>query len=198
MGVTARTYDATTPLEFRAALAELRATTWRPELSIEEIPSPQRIAPYSIAIEAELLRDDDLVASGRLVLLYDPAGNDAWDGTFRCVTFAKAEVEPEMVRDPLLADVGWSWLLEALDNHEASYREPSGTVSAVISTPFGGLADDPGRAELEIRASWTPALESGRGMEAHLRAWEDLLSMTAGLPITPPGVISLQHRLARR
>ncbi len=179
-------------------LAALLAATWRPELSIEEIPSPQRIAPYSVAVEAELLRDDDVAGSGRLVLLYDPAGNEAWDGTFRCVTFAKADVEPEMVRDPLLADVGWSWLVEALENHEAAYREPSGTVSAVISTPFGGLADDPGRAELEIRASWTPDLDRGHGIEAHLRAWEDLLSTTAGLPVTPPGVVALQPRRARR
>ena len=141
--MSARTYDSATPQDFLAALAELRATPWRAELSVEEIPSPQRIAPYSLAVDAELLRDDEVVGSGRLVLLHDPAGNDAWDGTFRCVTFSKADVEPEMVRDPLLADVGWTWLLEALSNHDADYREPSGTVSAVISTPFGGLAGDP-------------------------------------------------------
>lgn len=197
MGVTARSQDETTPPEFRAALVELRAAVWRRELSVEEIPSPQRIAPHSIALDAELLRDDDVIGTGRLVLLYDPAGNDAWDGRFRCVTFAKAEVEPEMVRDPLLADVGWSWLVEALDNHGASYREPSGTVSAVISTPFGGLADDPGRAELEIRASWTPNLDAGRSLGAHLSAWEDLLSMTAGLPVAPPGVVTLSPRRRR-
>jgi len=196
--VSARTYDSATPQDFLAALAELRATPWRAELSVEEIPSPQRIAPYSLAVDAELLRDDEVVGSGRLVLLHDPAGNDAWDGTFRCVTFSKADVEPEMVRDPLLADVGWTWLLEALSNHDADYREPSGTVSAVISTPFGGLAGDPGRAELEIRASWTPALVHGRGLGAHLAAWQDVLSMTAGLPVTPPGVISIQPRRLRR
>lgn len=197
MGVTARTTDSTTPPEFRAALAELRGAVWRPELSLEEIPSPQRIAPYSVAVDAELLRDEDVVGTGRLVLLYDPAGNDAWDGSFRCVTFAKADVEPEMVRDPMLADVGWSWLVEALETHGAQYREPSGTISAVLSTPFGGLADDPGRAELEIRASWTPDLTAGRGLAAHLAAWEDVLSMTSGLPVTPPGVVSLPRRPRR-
>ncbi len=150
------------PPEFRAVLAELRAVRWRAELSVEEIPSPQRIAPYSVALDAELADGDDVVGNGRLVLLHDPVGNEAWAGSFRCVTFAKAEVEPEMVRDPMLADVGWSWLEEALENHGARYVEPSGTVSAVISTPFGGLADDPGRAELEIRASWTPVLDRGR------------------------------------
>jgi hypothetical protein len=186
------------PPEFRAMLAEIRVAVWRPELSIQEIPSPQRIAPHSVAVDAELLGDDEVVGTGRLVLLHDPAGNDAWGGTFRCVSFAKAEVEPEMVRDPLLADVGWSWLVEALDLHEAPYREPSGTISAVISTPFGGLADDRERAELEIRASWTPILTGGRGISTHLAAWQDLLSMTAGLPVTPPGVVPLQARRLRR
>lgn len=180
------------------ALSELRAAAWRPELSIEEIPSPQRIAPHSVAVEVELLVDEAVLANGRLVLLHDPAGNEAWDGDFRCVTFVKAEVEPEMVRDPMLADVGWSWLIEALGNHDAAYREPSGTISAVISTPFGGLAEGPGRAEVEIRASWTPDLAAGRGMDAHLHAWEDLLSRTAGLPVTSPGVAPLRPRRGLR
>ena len=45
------------------------------------------------------------VGSGRLVLLHDPAGNAAWGGTFRLVTFARAEVDPEMVTDPLYREV---------------------------------------------------------------------------------------------
>ena len=43
------------------------------------------------------------VGGGRLVLLYDPAGNDAWQGVFRCVAYARADIDPEMVTDPLLA-----------------------------------------------------------------------------------------------
>ena len=44
------------------------------------------------------------------MLLHDPAGNDAWDGHFRCVTFARADIEPEMATDPMLGAVGWTWL----------------------------------------------------------------------------------------
>ena len=53
-----------------------------------------------------------------------PAGNDAWEGKFRCVAYARAEIDPEMVTDPLLAEVGWSWLTEALDAHGAAYTSP--------------------------------------------------------------------------
>ncbi|MEV6784924.1 DUF3000 family protein, partial [Streptomyces sp. NPDC051098] len=35
--------------------------------------------------------EDDL-ADGRLVLLHDPAGHDAWQGTFRMVTLVRAGV----------------------------------------------------------------------------------------------------------
>ncbi len=182
------------PEVFGRALADLTAAAWRPELSVEEIPAPQRIAPYSAAITADVHVGNDEVGSGRLVLLHDPAGNEAWQGTFRCVTFARADVDPEMVTDPLLASVGWSWLIDSLTSHQADYSEPSGTVTSVASQSFGGMADDPPRAEVEVRASWTANLEVGAGLAAHLQAWGDLLCTTAGLPPLPPGVVAMPSR----
>ncbi len=195
--MTARTQHRQ-PAGFAGVAADLRAAQWRPEIVIEEMPSPQRIAPFSVALGADVVVGGDDIGSGRLVLLHDPVGNEAWRGTYRCVTFAKAQVEPEMVRDPLLADVGWSWLIDALSTHDAEFTEASGTVTAVISTPFGELAGDPGNAEVEIRASWTPLLEDGQSITAHLAAWQDLLCMTAGLPPIPPGVVALQTKRPRR
>ncbi len=116
------------------------SAAWRSELQVEELPAPQRIAPYSAAITADVVSNGDDVGSGRFVLLHDPAGNAAWQGTFRCVTFARADLDPEMVTDPLLAGVGWSWLIEALDGHGAHYDAPSGTVTSVSSESFGGMA----------------------------------------------------------
>ena len=49
------------------------------------------------------------------MLLYDPDGQEGWDGVFRLVAYIRAEVEPEIAADPLLGEVGWSWLSEALD-----------------------------------------------------------------------------------
>jgi hypothetical protein len=42
---------------------------WRPELTIEEIPAPQRIAPHAVAIAADVDESGEEVGNGRLVLL---------------------------------------------------------------------------------------------------------------------------------
>ena len=85
------------------------------------------------------------------------AGNDAWDGTFRCVAYARAEIDLELITDPMLAAVGWSWLTEALDAHGAAYAAASGTVTRVATESFGGDGRRRrARAQIEIRASWTP------------------------------------------
>lgn len=186
------------PQAFERALAELNDHVWRPEVLIDEIPAPQRIAPYSAAITADVLSEDIELGNGRLVLLHDPAGNDSWHGTFRCVSFARAEVEREMVSDPMLAEVGWSWLIDALTAHGAYFTEPSGTVTAVASESFGAMADEPGTAEVEIRASWTPVLDDGAGLTAHLSAWDHLLCTLAGLPPLPAGVVMIPAVRRRR
>ncbi len=182
------------PDAFRRAVADLMSASWRPELQVEEMPAPQRIAPHAAAITADVVVGGNDLGSGRLVLLHDPAGNAAWDGTFRCVTFARAEVDPEMVTDPMLAGVGWSWLIEGLTNHGAAYGSPSGTVTSVASESFGAMSDEAPRAEVEIRASWTPLLEDGIGLTPHLAAWAELLCTTAGLPPLPAGVVMMPSR----
>ena len=99
-----------------------------------------------------------------------------------------------MVTDPLLASVGWSWLIDALDSHAADYEAPSGTVTSVSSESFGGMSDEAPRAEVEVRASWTPVLSDGAGLTAHLHAWAELLCTTAGLPPLPAGVVPMPSR----
>lgn len=168
--------------------------SWRSELKVEEIPAPQKIAPFAVAISAEVEIEDEELGSGRLVLLHEPGGNASWDGDFRCVTYARAEVDPEMVADPLLTEVGWSWLLDALDRNHAGFASPSGTVTAVSSRSFGGIAEDPPRAEVELRASWTPEITSADDVARHLRAWSELLCLTAGLPPLPDGVVPIASR----
>lgn len=191
--------NQTLPTAFARALAELSEHVWRPEIQIAEIPAPQRIAPFSAALTADVIAssggdDGEELGNGRLVVLHDPAGNDAWEGTFRLVSFARADVEPELVADPLLAEVGWSWLTDALTRHEAVAVAPSGTVTSVASRSFGSMADEPARAEVEIRASWTPVLSDGAGLTAHLSAWDHLLCTLAGLPPLPEGVVMMRPR----
>jgi hypothetical protein len=183
-----------TPEEFRVAVEQMRAARLRPEIFCEEMPAPQRIAPFASALSADVTVDGDDVGTGRIVLLHDPAGNDAWEGTFRCVAYARAEIEPEMANDPMLGDVGWSWLTEALDAHGADYTAPSGTVTKVSSDSFGAMAEEEATAQLEIRASWTPVGD----ISDHVEAWGELLCTAVGLPPVPEGVTSMPSRRGQR
>jgi hypothetical protein len=188
------------PQAFTDAVAQLRAARLRPEVLCEEMPAPQRIAPFAAALSADVTVDGDDVGTGRIVLLHDPHGNDAWDGTFRCVAYARADIDPEMANDPLLAEVGWSWLSEALDAHGAAYVAPSGTVTKVSSESFGGMADEEASAQLEIRASWTPVPDDGEPLDLgpHVEAWGELLCTASGLPPVPEGVAPLPSRRGQR
>jgi hypothetical protein len=190
------------PQAFQAAVAQLREARLRPEVFCEEMPAPQRIAPFASALSADVTVDGEDVGTGRIVLLHDPAGNDAWEGTFRCVAYARAEIDPEMANDPMLAEVGWSWLVEALTAHGATYLAPSGTVTKVSSESFGSMADEDASAQLEIRASWTPignpAEEGVLDLGPHAEAWGELLCMASGLPPVPEGVAPMPSRRGQR
>ncbi|MGW5663843.1 DUF3000 domain-containing protein [Streptomyces sp. NPDC003758] len=189
----------TAPLPFRAAVDALKAARLRPEIEIEPSRPPQRLAPHTYALEAAVVADEEDLADGRLVLLHDPAGHEAWQGSFRLVTLVRAELEPEMAADPLLPDVCWSWLTGALQARGLAYGEPSGTVTRASSHYFGGLATRPAASQIEIRASWTPREGIGGVPDtaAHLASWCDLLCQVAGLPPAGPGdasVVTLPQR----
>ncbi|WFE49598.1 DUF3000 domain-containing protein [Micromonospora sp. WMMD1155] len=177
------------PETFARAVAGLRSATPRPEITLEEVGAPQRLAPYAFALAATVLRDGDEVATGRLILLHDPAGHEAWQGTLRLVTYVTAELEVDLAADPLLPGVGWTWLTDALDAQDARHRAIGGTVTQTMSTRFGDLAGPPTVGDIEIRASWTPVDDN---LTAHLLGWCVLLADTAGLP--PPGVTALPNR----
>ncbi|MYV98411.1 DUF3000 domain-containing protein [Streptomyces sp. SID3343] len=187
------------PEEFRQALAGWRAAVLRPEIVLEEMSRPRGLAPFSAAFAGEVAvgdEDEDELGSGRIVLLHDPAGHDAWEGTFRVVTMTRAELEPELAMDPLLPEVGWTWLTESLHAVDARFRAPSGTVSRSTSQGFGGLSGQIARTEIEVRASWTPV---GDDLLPHLLAWTELMCTCAGLPPVPvgEGVVAMPRRPAR-
>ena len=185
--------DAPVPASFTAALESIRSVSLRTEISIEETPAPQRLSPYAVALQAEVVVDDEEVASGRFVLLHDPAGQEPWDGQFLVVSFSKGTVELDIAQDPMLTEVAWSWLLESLDERGALSRAESGTVTRTASQSFGAIEDRPPSGDVEIRASWTPETPD---IGPHVLAWADVLARVAGLQPLPAGVASLP--LARR
>jgi hypothetical protein len=183
------------PSEFVAAAAAVRAARVRPEVLIEETAAPQRLAPYVLAITADVVVDGEELATGRLVLLHDPAGHETWEGRFRLVTFARAELEPEMAADPLLTRVAWSWLSDALEQRSLEHAAIAGTVTRTASESFAAMADKPAEAQVEVRASWTPP---GPDVSAHVEAWTEMLCTAAGLAPLPPGVVAIPTARNRR
>ncbi|MBR94817.1 MAG: enoyl-CoA hydratase [Micrococcales bacterium] len=171
----------------------------RPEFSIEQAPSPQRLAPHAFTLTADAVTDGSSAsvgthvesASGRFVVLHDPDGVDEWEANDRIVIFARCDVEPELLADPLIHEVAWSWVTEALDNHEVA--QLGGTVTVSSGTSFGSMAERPGDGLVEIRASWTPLEDD---LTVHLSLWIEILATLAGLPPVPAGVATVGGRRA--
>lgn len=175
--------------EFHRAVRALENARIRPEVHLTEVPAPSRIAPYSTALSAEVTTgDDEDLATGRFVVLHDPSAPEPWDGVWRIVTFARAELEPEVGTDPLVGEVGWSWLTSALQDADTDFTAEAGTVTRVVSQGFGGLTDNGTSVEMEIRASWT-SVDGDLG--PHLEAWASMLCTIAGLEPLPEGVTAL-------
>jgi hypothetical protein len=175
------------PEPFRLAVTSLRETALRREVRLEPIRPPQRLAPWSYAVSADVLGPDGTdLATGRLVLLYDPDGTDAWDGQLRLVAFASAEVEAEIANDPLLPQVCWSWLMDALRERNADQLAAGGTVTQTTSTRFGDQHGPRTTVSVELRGSWTARTPD---LAPHLLGFVDLLCTAAGLP--PEGVTAL-------
>ena len=189
------------PQEFQQAVASLRAVRPRPELVVSPLDAPPRLAPWTWAFSVEAVTDpgtdpdgpDEDPAepdtSGRLILLHDPAGQDAWEGTFRLVCFVQARLEPEQLGDEMLPVVGWSWLTEALEHAGAEHVALGGTVTQTSSVRFGDIAGPRRDDDVELRASWTPV---GTDLSRHAEAFCDLVASAAGLP--PVGVLPLATR----
>ena len=173
---------------FESIVAQIRAIKPRVEILLEEVPAPQKLAPYSLAMTADVLED---AATGRFVLLHDPDGQEGWSGKYRCVTFVRAAIDNEMAADPMLCNIGWTWLMESLKKNGCEFTAPSGTVTKVASASFGTLENLDEDSELEVRASWTPT--SGADIASHVRAWVELLEMSAGLAPIPEGVTQLSR-----
>ena len=188
------------PAQFREAVAAMNATTVRPEIELGPIRPPQRLAPFSYALGAEVKHAETAIipersegdAFGRLILLHDPEGAEAWDGTMRLVAYIQADLDSSEAVDPLLPEVAWSWLVDALEERAEHVTALGGTVTATTSVRYGDISGPPRAHQLELRASWTATtLELG----PHVEAFCEVLEHAAGLP--PDGVTDLNSRYPR-
>ncbi len=179
----------------------MNAATVRPEIELGPIRPPQRLAPFSYAIGAEVKHPElasDLArvpehsegdAFGRLILLHDPEGSEAWDGTMRLVAYIQADLDSSEAIDPLLPEVAWSWLVDALQARSEHSTALGGTVTATTSVRYGDISGPPRAHQLELRASWTATTPE---LGVHVQAFCEVLEHAAGLP--PVGVTNLGSR----
>jgi hypothetical protein len=185
------------PAQFQAAVAAMNAVEVRPEIELGPIRPPQRLAPFSYALGAEVRHPDAAIvpeisegdAFGRLILLHDPEGAEAWDGTMRLVAYIQADLDASEAIDPLLAEVAWSWLIDALEARPGQATAVGGTVTATTSVRYGDISGPPRAHQLELRASWTATTPE---LGTHVQAFCEVLEHAAGLP--PLGVTNLGSR----
>lgn len=172
----------------------MHAASVRSEIEIGSIRPPQRLAPYSYAIGAEVrsaqtetvAEHSDGETFGRLILLYDPQGHEAWNGLMRLVAYVQSDVDEELAADPLLPEVAWSWLTDALAERGEEVTALGGTVTATSSVRYGDISGPPRAHQLELRASWTA---TSSNLAGHVESFASVLAMAAGLP--PEGVARL-------
>jgi len=183
--------DAWPSIEESVGVAR-RSTLVRPEITLDDVPAPVRLAKHGLALSGEILDGEELeLAHGRFVLLHEPGGQATWQGDTRAVIFVRAVLEPDLAIDPLLLEVGWDWLSESITDRGLEVVALSGTVSRTGSQAFGDIASREPEGAIEIRASWTVRPSEA---DASLLAWCDLLATAAGLVPLQDGVRALRAR----
>jgi Protein of unknown function (DUF3000) len=196
-GLASKFVTPAEPAQFQAAVAAMNAVQVRPEIELGPIRPPQRLAPFSYALGAEVRHPETPIvpehsegdAFGRLILLHDPDGAEAWDGTMRLVAYIQAELDASEAVDPLLPEVAWSWLVDALEARAGKATALGGTVTATTSVRYGDIAGPARTHQLELRASWTATTPE---LDLHVQAFCEVLEHAAGLP--PVGVTDLGSR----
>lgn len=118
------------------------------------------------------------LSTGRMVILHDPVGQIGWNGTFRVVSQLRAQIDADMMGDPLLAEGVWGWTLDCLHVAGAGLHDLTGTVTREMSETFGGLELRGSSLFVDVRASWTPNSEH---LGEHLSGWADVMRRTAGI-----------------
>ncbi len=170
--------------EFALALESLRSLTMRPEVEVTEIIAPADMAKHAVAfscdVKAESAHEKIDLGTGRIVILWDEAPQEAWGSNFRVVIFAKSPLETDIGADEYSAGVSWAWLISALEETGARYSAEAGTATRVISVGYGSLANQKEHSEVELRASWSPI---DYELATHMNAWQNLICMMSGYPL---------------
>jgi hypothetical protein len=182
------------PGRFAELLQSLGGTKPLPGTRVKEIPAPSRVAPYAVALDGRVPGPDADLASGSLIFLHDPDPPPVWQGDIRVVSLVKAQLETDMGDDPLLSEVIWTYLVEALDNQGPWPRALAGTVTRTLGEAFADLRPRSVTVGVEVRASWSPV---SADVSTDFKAWMAFLARLGGLEPVPDDVVHLVQPLDR-
>ena len=121
------------------ALLSLRQADHLAHILLEEVPPPRRLAPFTAALAMRTTDEDEAgqpLSTGRMVILHDPVEQIGWNGTFRVVCQLRAQVDAEMIGDPLLSEGVWGWMLDCLETAGADFPEGA----ELVPNPFNNIA----------------------------------------------------------
>lgn len=180
------------PQQFADALRSLRRVPVPAGIVCEETAAPPHLAAFSAAVSLQTRTQggEQPLANSTLVILYDPDQCDIWGGPFRLVGHMRTQIDAAMSEDPLLPDIMWVGLLEALSEYASDYDRPIGTVTKELSQTFGGLELRGSALNVEVRCSWT---SNSDDLSGQLEAWVQYLLQSAGLPVAHPSGLEVHH-----
>ena len=141
------------------ALLSLRQADHLAHILLEEVPPPRRLAPFTAALAMRTTDEDEAgqpLSTGRMVILHDPVEQIGWNGTFRVVCQLRAQVDAEMIGDPLLSEGVWGWMLDCLETAGAGFHDLTGPVTREMREAFGGLDLRGSSLFVDVRSSLTP------------------------------------------
>jgi hypothetical protein len=159
------------PALFSHAVDELRQLIAAQELELDEVRAPNGMAPFAFALAGQT---PDERSEGRLILLFNPDGEESWGGASRLVAYVRSQVSAAQSEND---EAAWGALTDALVTAGALHSALVGTVTSSRSTRFGHHTQwSPERdhsAEITLRASWSPV---GDQVRRHGEAWCRLLT----------------------
>ena len=214
---------AQVPADFLHALGTLRKAKCRSELRLAEIPAPSRLAPYAVALGAEVfsrsMRPGRTPVHGPAAMAFSSENTPGSPGTADDEDDELATGRFILLHDPDGSAV-WDGEFRIVTYIRAQLEADMGNDAMLGSVAWTWLVDALENHSAQYRAAGgtaTRILSESFGtlaerpetidielraswtpgssdVQAHLEAWCDMVCTFAGLPPLPPGVTPLPNR----
>ncbi|MFK4298239.1 hypothetical protein ABH924_003400 [Arthrobacter sp. GAS37] len=214
---------AQVPADFLHALGTLRKAKCRSELRLAEIPAPSRLAPYAVALGAEVfsrsMRPGRTPVHGPAAMAFSKENTPGSPGTADDEDDELATGRFILLHDPDGSAV-WDGEFRIVTYIRAQLEADMGNDAMLGSVAWTWLVDALENHSAQYRAAGGTATRilsesfgtlaerpetidielraswtpASSDVQAHLEAWCDMVCTFAGLPPMPPGVTPLPNR----